>query len=196
MRNHIRLIYKSVWIVCFLARAYFTTRIFRLKLWLNNIDYGAHVTSANSVARLLISKSATLVKIGNNVSFNNYDGPSWNSKCCLQVKEGAKLIIGDYSGLNGAYVYCSTSVTIGKWVKIGGGTLIFDSDFHPLGTMERRHGFEGMKRQPVMIEDDVFIGAHCIICKGVTIGSRSIVAAGSVVVKDIPSNEMWGGQPR
>lgn len=48
---------------------------------------------------------------------------------------------------------------------------------------------------PIVIEDDVFIGAHCIISKGVTIGARSIVAAGSVVVKSIPPDEVWGGNP-
>ena len=49
--------------------------------------------------------------------------------------------------------------------------------------------------KPVVIEDDVFVGTHCIICKGVRIGNRSIVAAGSVVVKDIPNGEVWGGNP-
>lgn len=73
--------------------------------------------------------------------------------------------------------------------------MIFDTDFHPLDALKRRIGFEGMKSKPVTIEDDAFIGAHCVICKGVTIGSRSIVAAGSVVVKDIPRNEIWGGNP-
>jgi acetyltransferase-like isoleucine patch superfamily enzyme len=41
----------------------------------------------------------------------------------------------------------------------------------------------------------VFIGARCIILKGVTIGEKSIVAAGSVVTKNIPEGEVWGGNP-
>ena len=48
---------------------------------------------------------------------------------------------------------------------------------------------------PVRIENDAFIGTRCIICKGVTIGEKSIIAAGSVVVKDVPAGEMWGGNP-
>ena len=54
---------------------------------------------------------------------------------------------------------------------------------------------EGTKTSPIVIEDDVFIGANSIICKGVHIGARSIIAAGSVVVKDIPRDEVWGGNP-
>lgn len=52
-----------------------------------------------------------------------------------------------------------------------------------------------IKHAPIKIEDDVFIGARTIITKGVTIGAKSIVAAGSVVVCNIPSGEIWGGNP-
>lgn len=40
-----------------------------------------------------------------------------------------------------------------------------------------------------------FIGARSIICKGVTIGDHAMIAAGSVVVGDVPANEVWGGNP-
>ena len=50
-------------------------------------------------------------------------------------------------------------------------------------------------KSPVIIEDNVFIGARSIILKGVTIGRNSIVGAGSVVTKSIPSNQIWGGNP-
>jgi acetyltransferase-like isoleucine patch superfamily enzyme len=48
---------------------------------------------------------------------------------------------------------------------------------------------------PVTIEDDVWIGAQCIILKGVTIGARSIIGAGSVVTKDIPADCVAAGNP-
>jgi acetyltransferase-like isoleucine patch superfamily enzyme len=47
----------------------------------------------------------------------------------------------------------------------------------------------------VRIEKGVFIGADCIILKGVTIGEYSVVAAGSVVAKIVPPGEIWGGNP-
>ena len=51
------------------------------------------------------------------------------------------------------------------------------------------------KCAPVVIGDNVFIGAKCIILKGVIIGENSIVGAGSVVTKSIPANQIWAGNP-
>ena len=48
---------------------------------------------------------------------------------------------------------------------------------------------------PIVIGDDCFIGAQAIILKGVSIGSRSVVAAGSVVVNDVPAGSIVGGNP-
>lgn len=47
----------------------------------------------------------------------------------------------------------------------------------------------------VKIGNNVFIGAHSIICQPVTIGDDVVIAAGSVVTKNIPSGEIWGGVP-
>ncbi|WP_262710533.1 acyltransferase [Dinghuibacter silviterrae] len=52
-----------------------------------------------------------------------------------------------------------------------------------------------MNSAPVKIGDNVFIGMDSIILKGVTIGSNVVVAAGSVVARDIPDNQIWGGNP-
>ena len=88
-------------------------------------------------------------------------------------------------------------------MTIGAGTIIDDSNNHCIDYLERRkehkRGVDWYKlpiaKAPIVIGDDAFIGTHCIICKGVTIGERSIIAAGSVVVKDVPPDEVWGGNP-
>ena len=54
---------------------------------------------------------------------------------------------------------------------------------------------EGTKSPPIVIEDDVWVGAHSIILKGVTIGARSIIGAGSVVTKSIPADCVAAGNP-
>ena len=54
---------------------------------------------------------------------------------------------------------------------------------------------EGKSENPIVIEDDVWIGAHSIILKGVTIGARSIIGAGSIVTKDIPCDCIAAGNP-
>ena len=64
---------------------------------------------------------------------------------------------------------------------------------HPLNHIERSSGLEYGK--PITIGDDVWIGGSVVICPGVTIGDRSIIGAGSVVTKDIPSDTIAAGNP-
>ena len=59
----------------------------------------------------------------------------------------------------------------------------------------RRTSNEGTKSAPIAMEDDVWVGAHSIILKGVTIGARSIIGAGSVVTKSIPADCVAAGNP-
>ena len=80
---------------------------------------------------------------------------------------------------------------------IGGGTRSIDTDFHPIEWNKRRipeYRSNG-KTSLVNIGNDVFIGTNCIILKGVTIGDRSIIAAGSAVIKNIPPDVIAGGNP-
>lgn len=100
-------------------------------------------------------------------------------------------------------LWAKERIEIGNFVTIGAGTILNDSNNHCLDYVERRNehkkGTDWSKlniiKKPIIIGDDVFIGTHCIICKGVSIGDRSIVAAGSVVVNSIPTDEIWGGNP-
>lgn len=116
----------------------------------------------------------------------------------IHVLNSASLTIGEYSGISNTTIHCYESITIGNNVNIGAGTMIFDTNFHSSKWQDRASrntDCYNAKTAPVIIDDLVFIGARCIICKGVHIGAKSMVAAGSVVVKDIPSNELWGGNP-
>lgn len=116
----------------------------------------------------------------------------------IVVQEKGELSFGNFSGISSTSIYCKEKITIGNHVNIGAGCLIMDSNFHSLD-WELRSNREtdciNAQNAPVHIEDYAFIGARSIICKGVTIGQRSIVAAGSVVVTDIPSDQIWGGNP-
>lgn len=121
-----------------------------------------------------------------------------NTRSKIYVNEGASLKIGDYSGMTSTIINCFDSITIGNHVNIGGGCTIMDTNFHSTDWKKREDREEDVadaKTAPVVIEDYVFIGARSIICKGVRIGEHSIIAAGSVVVKDIPANCIAGGNP-
>lgn len=108
------------------------------------------------------------------------------------------LTIGDNVGMSNVTLVADCSVTIGNNVMIGGGVQIFDTNFHATDPSIRTTGHEtrdDVKKAPIVIGDHVFIGTNSIICKGVSIGDNAIIAAGSVVVKSIPADEVWGGNP-
>lgn len=112
----------------------------------------------------------------------------------------ARIEIGDRVGLSSVCLWANDRITIGHDVNIGGDTLIMDNDAHPMDFAQRRrlpenHGCSDVSAKPVVIENDVWIGARCIILKGVHIGARSVIAAGSIVTKDIPADCVAGGNP-
>ena len=95
-------------------------------------------------------------------------------------------------------VWSKLMIEIGDNVKIGADTLIIDSDMHALDYVNRRTPKEDVfhaQKKAITIGNDVFIGSRSIICKGVKIGNRAIVGAGSVVTCDIPDDEIWAGNP-
>ena len=111
------------------------------------------------------------------------------------VLPGARLEIGDDVGVSGCVISAAKSIKIGNRVMIGSGALIMDSDYHPLNPIDRRFASTKGKCLPVVIGDDVFIGARAVITKGVTIGEAAVIAAGAVVVKDAAPWTIVGGNP-
>lgn len=83
-------------------------------------------------------------------------------------------------------------VSIGNNVLLGPAVQIY-TPRHPMDATERRSGREYAR--PVNISDDVWIGGGAVICPGVSIGPRSVVGAGSVVVKDVPADVLVAGNP-
>lgn len=81
------------------------------------------------------------------------------------------------------------NIIIGKHVHITMRCVILT---HHLDT---KQGGIHWRYGNVVFKDNCFIGANVVICNAVTIGENSIVGAGSVVTKDIPDNEIWGGNP-
>lgn len=121
-----------------------------------------------------------------------------NMKTSLRVDENANILIGNNVGMSCVSIWSKEKITIGNNVKLGANVIVFDSDMHSLNFQLRRDvATDGVnaKSAPIVIDDDVFIGTNSIVTKGVTIGKRSIIAAGSVVSRSIPEDEIWGGNP-
>lgn len=96
---------------------------------------------------------------------------------------GGAIRIGNKCFINRNCIIAShESIVIHDNVTIGPGTYIYDHD---------HDGEGGYNTSPVIIEDGVWIGAGCIILKGVTIGEKAIIAAGSVVTKDVPDHKLF-----
>jgi len=109
----------------------------------------------------------------------------------LASMPGGTLTIGDKTFINSGVSICAQqSVTIGKNCAIGNMSLIMDTDFHTPGDHTR-----WPEARPVVLEDDVWLGARVTVLKGVTIGHGAVVAAGAVVTKDVAPRTVVGGVP-
>ena len=111
--------------------------------------------------------------------------------------QGARIEIGSRVGISSSCIWAKDMIKIGNDVNIGGDCIIMDNDAHPIDYMHRRRELfnQTIGTSPILIEDDVWIGARCIILKGVQVGARSIIAAGSVVTHSIPSDVLAAGNP-
>lgn len=112
------------------------------------------------------------------------------------LREGANIQIGRDSGLSGTTLCTSISISVGERCLIGADVMITDTDFHPIAPAGRRHASESEARaKPVVIEDDVFVGARSIVLPGVRIGKGSVIGAGSVVTRNVPPLSVCAGNP-
>lgn len=110
-------------------------------------------------------------------------------------RPGATIEAGANYGMTGGTLCAATRITIGNNVVVGANTTIVDTDFHPLDADYRRLKPVDARAAPIEIGDDVFIGMHCLILKGVTIGPGSVVGAGSVVTRAVPPHVVVAGNP-
>lgn len=107
---------------------------------------------------------------------------------------GEQLSIGDGSGL-GVNAHCVGPITIGRDVMMAWDVIILTQN-HVTEDVEQPMRCQGsLPRRPVVIEDDVWIGARVIILPGVVVHRGSILAAGAVVTKDVPAYAVVGGNP-
>lgn len=106
---------------------------------------------------------------------------------------GHGIVMGEnvFINYNGIFLD-GAMIRIGSNVKIGPDCRLYTPQ-HPIGYMARREPHE--TALPITIGDDTWIGGSVTVCPGVTIGSRCVVAAGSVVTRDIPDDSLAAGNP-
>ena len=114
------------------------------------------------------------------------------SFACINNAVG-DVIIGDHTRI-GLHNTIIGPVDIGSHVNLAQGITVTALN-HNFGDTDKRIDEQGVSTNPVTIEDDVWIGANAVILPGVTIGEHCVVAAGSVVTKDVPPHSLVAGVP-
>jgi len=136
------------------------------------------------------------VEIGNQCIFTSFETLNrigLNHRCIITAapvseKETCLLKIGNDCGFSGTSIWCFKEIVIGNNVRCGANTLIMDGDAH----------YEDPRTsppKPIVIEDNVFLGANVVVKKGVTIGENSVIGMNSIVTKSIPANCVAVGNP-
>lgn len=128
--------------------------------------------------------------------------------------ESGHISIGERTHIGGSIFISINDIKIGNDVTIAWDCLFYDHNSHSVKWEERKNdtiqeladiklcgdaiknkNWGVVKSKPIVIGDKVWIGVGCKVLKGVTIGEGAVIAAGSVVVKDVPAWTLWGGNP-
>lgn len=163
-----------------------------------NIDIPSScILTTKTQISLLFGSRADDIKIGNRVIL----------KGTLVSEYGGKIIMGNYSQLGfGSKILSVNSVIVGDYTAIAGNVVICDNNNHPVNPHDRliirktlpgsiERSWKYSDNAPIIIGENCWIGENSRICKGVTIGDGSIVAANSVVTKNVPANCIVAGNP-
>jgi acetyltransferase-like isoleucine patch superfamily enzyme len=118
------------------------------------------------------------------------------SRMALWIGPNGRLTLGDGVGLSNSTIVCMRSVSIGDGAFLGGGSRVYDTDFHSLDAEQRSlPGNPGARTAPVAIGRRAFVGGHSLVLKGVTIGDEAVIGGGSVVRANVPERQLWAGNP-
>ena len=114
------------------------------------------------------------------------------SFACINNAVG-DVIIGGHTRI-GLHNTIIGPVTIGHHVNLAQGITVTALN-HNFDDPKKRIDEQGISTKPVVIEDDIWIGANAVILPGVTIGHHTVVAAGAIVTKDVPPHSLVAGVP-
>lgn len=118
-----------------------------------------------------------------------YVEPGTNIRGLGQLQCGKRVSLG-----RGTQLICRGGLTIGSHVMIAPGVRIITNG-HVMDRTDQLMRDQGLYEKPVVIGDDVWIGANVVVLPGVRIGTGSVIAAGSIVTKDVPEYALMGGVP-
>lgn len=183
--------------------SYLKLFVLRLK-WKDKLVFGNEVQILGKPPIIKAPKNGKII-IGNKVVLNS-DFKNSNTSLTTAVKfvtgiQG-RIKIGNNCDLNGTCMVAYDEIQIGDNCQFASSSIISDTDFHPIDKEARLAQMQGLpfsydlvNKKKIVIGNNVWVGWGAIILKGVNIGDNSIVAAGAVVVSDIPRNVIVAGNP-
>ena len=149
---------------------------------------------------LVLKHPTAIIEIGENTTINssNYGYHiNMHTPCKLYADRASAIIkIGARCRIHGTCIHAYNRIIIGNNCLIAANSQIIDGHGHKLSfdnTSDRINTTdEGV---PIIIEDDVWIGANCIIFGGSHIGKGAVISAGSIIKGNVPENSIYGGNP-
>jgi acetyltransferase-like isoleucine patch superfamily enzyme len=137
--------------------------------------------------RLNVDNEGT-IRIGDRTKLISHTAKMW-----LSASSGATLDIGERVFINyGSAIGATQLIRIGPRCAIGSHAIIIDNDFHTIDPEQR---YDVPPSAPIILEENVWLGARVTVLRGVTIGAHSVIGAGSVVTRNIPSRSVAVGLP-
>ena len=130
-----------------------------------------------------------ILSVGKNSEFSVNNGVHIRRGANISVCDNASLSIGSGFINKNVNIACFENISIGNNVEISENVVIRDSDNHTIV----RDNYT--MTSPIKIGNHVWIGINATILKGVTVGDGAVIAAGSVVTKDVPPKALVGGVP-
>ena len=181
----------------FIKKVYLCVQRLRFQ-WRRGLSLGKGVAIYGTPVILL--RNGGKAVIGDHVTLN-----SWNKSYHLNMFAPVKIIadrpsatisIGERTRIHGTCLHARSGISVGKRCLIAANCQIVDANGHDLSFADPQnrintHG----QAEEIIIEDDVWIGAGTTVLPGVRIGRGSIIGAGSVVTKSIPSMVVAAGNP-
>ena len=169
---------------------------YKRKMFSQRTTLGKNVNITANCSCASVSKGSII--IGNNCDL---------ADCKFYTIGDGKITIGDYSTIRyNSKISSVCGVEIGKYAIISNNVRIYDHNSHPTDPQTRidmcKCGFYGeawsctkADKKPIIIEDNVWIGEHAVVLKGVHIGRGSVIASNAVVTKDVPPYSIVAGNP-
>ncbi|PCH53669.1 MAG: acetyltransferase [Flavobacteriaceae bacterium] len=149
---------------------------------------------------LILMHKKAIIKIGcfTTINSSNYGYHiNMHSSCKLYAdRPNAQIVIGENCRIHGTCIHAFNKIFIGDNCLIAANTQIMDGNGHQLSFENPPNRINTTDDgKPIFIEDNVWIGANCIILGGTTIGEGSIITAGSIVKGNVPAKTIYGGNP-